>query len=377
MKKIFTLVLMVVVLVGCNSKKTPEELFNRMSSGVVVVLNEYYYEMQLPNGNSIFFTGISDDGQLENFTANEEEARKNRQVLTGTAFFINKEGLLMTNRHVADPVIDKVQARQSLINVLNTVKQLCYARMYELKDQYETLQAEKASCTYYDYYGYEQTDYDKLNEINQQQQLLQQEFEEVKGTADGIDDNIDPEGIHIKAVCELGIAYNNTFVTTDKDFLDKNPCVVVRTSDKEDVDLALIQLKNKKTPEDSYIFPSPGEDMKAETLGEKIAYLFKNNDKDKKLTIDETLYMIGYNAGLVLANTKQGIKVQMTSGKVTQLPDGQRLLYSIPTMQGSSGSPVIDERGRLVAVNFAKLTGTDNFNFGIPAERVKEFLLRK
>lgn len=377
MKKIFTLVLMVVVLVGCNSKKTPEELFNRMSSGVVVVLNEYYYEMQLPNGNSIFFTGISDDGQLENFTANEEEARKNRQMLTGTAFFINKEGLLMTNRHVADPVIDKVQARQSLINVLNTVKQLCYARMYELKDQYETLQAEKASCTYYDYYGYEQTDYDKLNEINQQLQLLQQEFEEVKGTADGIDDNIDPEGIHIKAVCELGIAYNNTFVTTDKDFLDKNPCVVVRTSDKEDVDLALIQLKNKKTPEDSYIFPSPGEDMKAETLGEKIAYLFKNNDKDKKLTIDETLYMIGYNAGLVLANTKQGIKVQMTSGKVTQLPDGQRLLYSIPTMQGSSGSPVIDERGRLVAVNFAKLTGTDNFNFGIPAERVKEFLLRK
>lgn len=377
MKKIFTLVLMVVVLVGCNSKKTPEELFNRMSSGVVVVLNEYYYEMQLPNGNSIFFTGISNDGQLENFTANEEEARKNRQMLTGTAFFINKEGLLMTNRHVADPVIDKVQARQSLINVLNTVKQLCYARMYELKDQYETLQAEKASCTYYDYYGYEQTDYDKLNEINQQLQLLQQEFEEVKETADGIDDNIDPEGIHIKAVCELGIAYNNTFVTTDKDFLDKNPCVVVRTSDKEDVDLALIQLKNKKTPEDSYIFPSPGEDMKAETLGEKIAHLFKNNDKDKKLTIDETLYMIGYNAGLVLANTKQGIKVQMTSGKVTQLPDGQRLLYSIPTMQGSSGSPVIDERGRLVAVNFAKLTGTDNFNFGIPAERVKEFLLRK
>lgn len=377
MKKIFTLVLMAVVLVGCNSKKTPEELFNRMSSGVVVVLNEYYYEMQLPNGNSIFFTGISNDGQLENFTANEEEARKNRQMLTGTAFFINKEGLLMTNRHVADPVIDKVQARQSLINVLNTVKQLCYARMYELKDQYETLQAEKASCTYYDYYGYEQTDYDKLNEINQQLQLLQQEFEEVKETADGIDDNIDPEGIHIKAVCELGIAYNNTFVTTDKDFLDKNPCVVVRTSDKEDVDLALIQLKNKKTPEDSYIFPSPGEDMKAETLGEKIAHLFKNNDKDKKLTIDETLYMIGYNAGLVLANTKQGIKVQMTSGKVTQLPDGQRLLYSIPTMQGSSGSPVIDERGRLVAVNFAKLTGTDNFNFGIPAERVKEFLLRK
>ena len=64
----------------------------------------------------------------------------------------------------------------------------------------------------------------------------------------------------------------------------------------------------------------------------------------------------------------------MTSGKVTQLPDGQRLLYSIPTLQGSSGSPVIDEYGNLVAVNFAKLSGTDNFNFGIPEESIKEFM---
>jgi S1-C subfamily serine protease len=63
----------------------------------------------------------------------------------------------------------------------------------------------------------------------------------------------------------------------------------------------------------------------------------------------------------------------MTSGKLTQSPDGQRLLYSIPTMQGSSGSPVINEFGSLVGVNFAKLSGTDNFNFGIPIEAVRNF----
>ena len=90
--------------------------------------------------------------------------------------------------------------------------------------------------------------------------------------------------------------------------------------------------------------------------------------------MNQTLYMIGYNAGIDLASTRRGIKVQMTAGQVTQLPDGERLLYSIPTMQGSSGSPVIDEQGRLVGVNFAKLNGTDNFNFGIPIERVRSFL---
>ena len=64
----------------------------------------------------------------------------------------------------------------------------------------------------------------------------------------------------------------------------------------------------------------------------------------------------------------------MTSGKLTQLPDGQRLLYSIPTVQGSSGSPVVDEFGNLVGVNFAKLSGTDSFNFGIPVSKVLNFL---
>ena len=64
----------------------------------------------------------------------------------------------------------------------------------------------------------------------------------------------------------------------------------------------------------------------------------------------------------------------MTSGKVTQTPDGDRLLYSIPTVQGSSGSPIINEDGNVVAVNFAKLAGSDNFNFGIPLERIRNFL---
>ena len=75
-----------------------------------------------------------------------------------------------------------------------------------------------------------------------------------------------------------------------------------------------------------------------------------------------------------LAQTRTGIQVQMTGGKVTQLSDGQRVLYDIATVQGSSGSPVIDTEGNLVAVNFAKLNGSDNFNFGIPLKRVKEFM---
>ena len=43
-------------------------------------------------------------------------------------------------------------------------------------------------------------------------------------------------------------------------------------------------------------------------------------------------------------------------------------------MSGSSGSPVVDDGGRLVAVNFAKSNGSDNFNFGMPLIRIVTFL---
>ena len=52
---------------------------------------------------------------------------------------------------------------------------------------------------------------------------------------------------------------------------------------------------------------------------------------------------------------------------------GQTLLYRIPTVQGSSGSPIIDAYGKFVGVNFAKQNGYDNFNFGIPAKQVVSF----
>ena len=112
------------------------------------------------------------------------------------------------------------------------------------------------------------------------------------------------------------------------------------------------------------------------TNGNLFTQLFAkdNAPSPNKLKIDQTLYMIGFNAGIVLANTRKGIKVQMTSGRITQMPDGNRLLYSIPTMQGSSGSPVVDEWGNLVGVNFAKLNGSDNFNFGIPLQKVRNFV---
>lgn len=214
-------------------------------------------------------------------------------------------------------------------------------------------------------------DEEKLQNIANQQSELENSFNTLNSARESLNDNISLDELKIAAVCEIGIAYNDTYVTSDKDFLEKNPCVVVRVSDKENVDLAIVQLKNKTTPDGAHVFSTDGS--VDESFADKVKGMFEKKSGGV-LQIDQQLYMIGYNAGPTLANTRQGVQVQMTSGKVTQLPDGERVLYSIPTVQGSSGSPVVDSRGALVAVNFAKLVGSDNFNFGIPLNKVKAFM---
>ena len=353
MKRFLLLIVSVLALVGCG-KKSPQDLFEESKSGVVLILNEYYFTLSLPDGSTMYFTGLDSDGSLANLTSDRNEIERNRQAMTGTGFFIDGDGTIMTNRHVAQPQIDRAAVKNSYNQMMSYIKAYYTDRMAQLSQAYDALDDQKALCFSMDFYGNSVPDLLQMEKIADQQKEIKAKYEELSATRDQLSDNLTLDELKISSVCVIGIAYNNTFVSSEKDFIGKNPCTVVRVSDKEEVDLALLRLKSGKTPDSAHVFDAKG--------------------KADELQIDQQLYMIGYNAGPQLASTRRGIQVQMTSGKVTQLPDGERVLYSIPTVQGSSGSPVIDEKGNLVAVNFAKLVGSDNFNFGIPKNKIEEFL---
>ena len=145
MKKAILLITTLLALVSC-SERTPQDLFDEDKSGVVLILNEYYYTMKLPNGNTLYFTGIDDDGSLENLSADYNDIKGKRQTLSGTGFFIDKQGTIMTNRHVAQPAIDKKAVKESYNSLVASLKAYFGAQMEELADQYRTLENQKSDC---------------------------------------------------------------------------------------------------------------------------------------------------------------------------------------------------------------------------------------
>lgn len=373
------------ILVGCKSgaaEKTPEQLFAECSSGVVLIYCEYYYSLTLPTGQTMYFTGLDSDGDAENVTMDEDVIKRIKKAQTGTGFFIDSKGDIMTNRHVADVSLDEVEAQEKIVASMRRERQTYIDSMEMARRAYAELQAKKNECYKYDYYGNMYTDNDMLQKINEVMTVVEARFNRWQQLCNFISANANPRGIKINTISKLGIAYNDTHVDSEDDFLGANACIVRKVSRKENTDLAIIQLKKKLTPEHAHIFDISGKvvrEKQSKSFSEYFNQIFFGETATEEveadeLKIDQQLYMIGYNHGIAIAQTREGIKAQMTGGKITQLPDGERLLYSIPTMQGSSGSPVLDADGTLRGVNFAKATLNDDFNFGIPMNLIKNFL---
>lgn len=355
MKKIF-LVLCLILLSSCTKviePEAPEKIFEKYKSSVVLIASQYYYEVS--SGNSIYYYSPSTEKKLY-FT--KDEVLNNLSFSTGTGFIISENGEIITNNHVVNQKDENYKIE--LINFYERAKSTIVndVRMYN-----DTIEQIKHT---YNQYSDQMEYYEKQNFEKRYDDLTVKKsfLVDLYGRIENIDLNNSTSKLVIH---KLGIAYNDTHVT---EFDDLQECVVIKTSDNEKIDLALIQTKNKNlNNKPAFIFnfkdnnPNILEDPE----------INKERDIKNPIKINQDVFMIGFNRGFSLANTKQGIKSQFTSGKISQENDGERILYTIPTLEGSSGSPIVDKWGNLVGVNFAKITNSQNFSFGIPVNEVKKF----
>jgi len=353
MKKILFALAFLGFLTSCGNK-SDEQIEQEVSSGVVLVQNQSYYEVVLSNGESIYFSSFDDEDGVKGIATEEDSV----EVVTsyGTGFFISENGKIATNAHVVSNMVSDKDVNKSVSSLISNLKKLFSTLYNESNEKYEK------AVAYYNYANTsDEVSYEEFYKIRDYRDAIKKERDEYAEYYNGLDE-IRASDSEIKYHNEVSIAYNDTYVTNTRDFIS---CVVTDTDPEHD--LAIIQIKDKKTPADKYVFDVSSEDpLESYTWQEELT---KKVSEDK----NSKLFMTSFNLGPKLAITKEGIKSQFNSGNISQKTT-DRLMYSIPTLPGSSGSPVVNLQGQLVAVNFAGLNGTQNFNYGIRVKHLKALI---
>ena len=379
--------LFILSMIACTSKKnsyTQEQLYEQTSSGVVLIQNTYYYKITLSN-NGFYSTNYVfsklQDGELKNISHtisnNFNEVNDTIKSTTfGTGFIISPRGTIVTNSHVINPTTNKNLIYQALIRYLKEQIDYCNQQLEETRNRLEIFEREIRDNKKLDSQGYAM-----MMEGIQSSRKWIDTFTQYRNNR--IRD-LSLSNFDVELCSEIKIAYNGSHITSSNDLID---CFVVK--DVPNYDLGIIQIadanefwnvcKLDDTPKWSCEPTHLGgyityRNLYSDFMIPQDKYIFNLYNNETRNNEEIKLYMIGFNQGPTLALTNDGIKAQITQGYISQNTDSIKIMYSIPALQGSSGSPVVNQYGELVAINFAGINNTQGFNYGIRVERLREIV---
>ena len=143
-----------ILFSSCNSTKN--KIDEKYRSGVVLILNQYYYTLTLPNGKAFYLAGDS-DGNIINFEADPDSARNCMVAATGTGFFISEDGKIATNKHVASRTVSDKDAVRVTKQILNKLERF-------LDSQNDSCESIKELC---------QVQYSRSTDVNERAKIVQ------------------------------------------------------------------------------------------------------------------------------------------------------------------------------------------------------------
>lgn len=358
----------VVMLVGCKeSPLTVRELYRKTASGVVLVSNKYYYFMNV-GGTTLYFTGKASDGSLVNLTDNPDSATARANTIYGTGFFINQDGSILTNRHIVRPETDVETARESVGAAFTQIEAFlrsaaeCKAAQYEAACS-AVRAATGGSATM-------QLDAGRMSTMSLELEKLRGSYDAYAKALASLE-NVRRGKIIVNCAGNVRVAFHKVDTTKAGAFKE---CNVTKVSGLDDTDLAVIQLKNRKTPRNRYVFHFLAKNHGMHTMLETFALNLRSDNEGRRLRAGTRLCMVGYDGQPSGLNGEPEVLARSSSGEILEDPGQDKVMYSLPLNDMSSGSPVMNMYGDVVCVNFAETVGDNTFGFGIPLHKIKGFL---
>lgn len=321
--------------------KTPT--IEDMESGVGLILVKRYFYVDLKlegitiGGNPVvaYFNYDANEKKIINLTYDPQKATY--QYGTGTGFLISEDGLIATNRHIANPI---------------TPDDVAVALKKHFQEEKDRNQDEANKLN------------DKLHSLDKKDSEFENVQAQLKHSQEQVrilDKIVNTGQYKVEVKCYNSIAFTNTRIEDENDFIScSQPRAWGEPGGVKENDVAIIQIKKKQdVPKDAFIFTVPEKDL-----------------MDEKIPDDYEITVLGYNAGVNLQDMKllEGLKPQAQHGKITRNSEKYRIQYDAPTLGGSSGSPVINKQGQLVAINNSGIGGTQGFNYGVRTKYLKELL---
>lgn len=270
------------------------------------------------------------DGELE---------FQNSQSYSATAFFVDRKGVLATNRHVAVPWEYEDEAvRTSLLNDVNALRK----RLIPVTE-----------CNSMD-------DVNLLRGTSLGSMIINQWIasgDNSRANLNAMIDKMLQAKISLKGVMDyISVGYPDRYYT-HTDELDR--CFVLGESKTDEKDVALLQLNVKKTPDD-------------------IPYVIDMETKIYEGSIEplaDKLVMIGYPRGTMhaLVESTHSLQPVIRETMVSMKPDRYSFEYQGESISGASGSPIFNPKnGMLYGVNWGRWTAGATFGKACKAQFLKE-----
>jgi len=284
-------------------KKTVVMIYEQ--SGYRVTINNRPLSYYLSDLEALNYCSIDGDGDVS----------PGAMFSTGTGFFISSDGKIMTNRHVIGPTKSEQEKEAEQIKDAIQNYLLDLARRYRAVEQ-------KKEANY------------------------------IVGWAENVDVNYD--------ILWIGIGMNDTHVTArtiedlKREFVS---CSVLKTSQDDALDVAIIQTHDKRTPD-------------------VVTHVVDLNDiaRESDMELGDKVYTIGFPKGFTLGTTDVGLEANNQSGEITQERGEYTYGHNITIHQGASGSPVFDCHGRFAGIIVSGYLGiSQGYNQAVQPQKAADF----